>query len=240
MREPDAMQNALSQNMTFNNAIKGLTPLLLLLAILVGFAFCYRLLGLPESDDLLTVATTYLGRYGYLIVFIAAFIETIPPINFYFPGSAVVVFSVAYARRGELDVFAVLAVANSAFLAAYALDYALGRFGWYQLLEKCGFKPSLERVRGKVERHGLKWLWLACVHPNLCSLAATSCGILHTAFVPFMLQLLIAQTVWTIIWGAAAYFGADVVFSLANAKWLILIVAVLILFKIIKNIRSKP
>ena len=194
---------------------------LIVLALLFGFIAAYQFLGLPNSAELVKICESYLGRYGYMIVFIAAFVETIPPINFYLPGSTVVVLSAAFARHGTLNIFAVLGVAGSAFLLAYILDYLIGRWGWHWVMLRCGLGPSLERSRQKVSVRGPSWLWWAYVHPNIGAIAATSCGILRIPFKAFMLHSVGALAVWVSLWGAGAFFIGDRMVKYLDIRWLI-------------------
>lgn len=184
----------------------------LALASLIAFVAIYQALELPNADELVRLSKIYLARYGYLIVFVAAFIETIPPFNFYFPGSAVVVLSVAFCRSGTLNVFLVLFVVGAAFLSAYVLDYFIGKCGWLWLLTRFGFREALERSREKVSTNGAAWLWWAYVHPNIGAIAATSCGILGIPLRRFLLHSMGAITFWVASWGTLAFLvGEDMV-----------------------------
>jgi membrane protein DedA with SNARE-associated domain len=186
-------------------------PLLVLLSLIV-FVIVYQALGLPNSDELVKLSEKYLTRYGYLIVFVAAFVETIPPINFYFPGSAVVVLSVAFCRSGTMNVLLVLSVTAIAFLLAYILDYFVGKWGWLWLLTRFGFGPALERSQQRVQARGPAWLWWANVHPNIGAIAATSCGVLRIPFSRFLLHSIGATVLWVALWGFIAFiFGQEMV-----------------------------
>lgn len=209
---------------------------MIVLALLLGFIAAYQLLGLPNSDELVKISESYLARYGYLIVFIAAFIETIPPVNFYLPGSAVVVLSVAFARQGTLNVFVVLAVVVCAFLLAYVLDYFIGKWGWHWLMVRCGLGPALERSRQRVLSHGSSWLWWAYVHPNIGAIAATSCGILRVPFSTFLLHSIGAVVVWVSLWGAIAFLLGKEMIKFLDMRWLVLLVFVWLILTLRKRL----
>jgi len=212
---------------------------LAVLALLLAFIGVYQLLGLPASDELVEVANSYMARYGYVVVLIGALLEGTPVVNFYLPGSTVVVLAVAFSRHGALNVFAVLAVATLAFLVSYIFDYAAGRYGWYVLMLRFGLGPALDRTRGRVVQHGTKWLWVAYVHPNVGALAATACGILKVPFGRFVLLSIPALACWDALWGAITYFGADQLLRFLDMRWLIPAIAVWVLYAIIKGIRTR-
>jgi len=212
---------------------------LIVLTLLLGFVAVYQLLDFPESDELVRISESYLIRYGYLIVFAAAFIETIPPINFYLPGSAVVVLSVAFARQGTLNVFGVLGVVACAFVLAYVLDYFIGRWGWSWLMVRCGLGPALERSRQRVLSRGSSWLWFAYVHPNIGAIAATSCGILRVPFKSFLLHSTGAVAIWVSLWGTVAFLLGKQMVKFLDIRWLILLAFVWLILAVRKRLRAR-
>jgi membrane protein DedA with SNARE-associated domain len=213
-------------------------PFLLLLSLVVFIAL-YKFFNLPSSNELIKISEMYFMRYGYLIVFIAAFIETIPPINFYLPGSAVVVLSVAFTRDSTLNVFCVLAVAMSAFLFAYILDYLIGKWGWYWFLERCGFKSSLDQWKDKISSRGPVWLWWAYVHPNIGAIAATSCGTLKMSFKSFLAHSVGALLIWVSLWGTLAFFFGLEMLKFLDMRWLALVASLWFVSTLSKRLRER-
>lgn len=183
--------------MTFRTVLRAAALPLFILALFLAFSFIYQALGLPASNELVKISESYFRRYGYLVVFIGAFLEATPVINFYLPGSAVIILAVAFSRHGTLNVFAVVAVATLGFLTAYLLDYLAGIYGWYRILLRFGLSTSLEKTRQRVLEHGSdKWLWLSYVHPNFGAVTATAYGTLHIPFVRFFFNSVGALLCW--------------------------------------------
>jgi membrane protein DedA with SNARE-associated domain len=177
-------------------------------------------------------------RYGYAVVFVGAFLEATPVVNFYLPGSTIIILAVALSREGYMNVFVVLAIATTAFLLSYILDYAMGRYGWYTLMLRCGLGSALDRAQKRVSRHGPKWIFPSYVHPNIGAITSTACGILRIPFSRFVPYSLVALIVWDSLWGALTYYESSFILRFANTKWLILVVAAWLLFVIIREIRS--
>lgn len=212
---------------------------LTLLILLLGFMLVYRLLGLPPSDELVDLARSYMGKYGYLVVFIGAFLEATPVVNFYLPGSTVVILAVAFSREGTLNVFIVIAVATVAFLLAYILDYIVGLYGWHTLMIHCGLDDALERAQKRVSTHGARWVWLAYVHPNVGAVAGTACGVLQVPLLSFALHSVAALVCWDALWGVVAYFGASVILQFADIKWLALAILIWLILTLMKGFRKR-
>jgi membrane-associated protein len=218
-------------------AIRAAAFPLVVLALLVIFMAAYRILHLPPSDELVRLASSYMARYGYSLVFIGAFFEATPVVNFYLPGSTIVILAVALSRQGTLNVFGVLAVATIAFMLSYAVDYASGRYGWYVLMLRFGLGPSLDRTRVRLERHGIRWLWIAYVHPNIGALAATGCGILRLPFGRFACISAAALVCWDAAWGAIAFYGSRSILRFSDIRWFALLVVAWVLYAALRGIR---
>jgi membrane protein DedA with SNARE-associated domain len=233
------MLGVMNTEIRFKDVLRaGMFPLIVF-GLLLAFIGVYRLLNLPDSDELVRISEIYLARYGYYIVLAAAFVEAIPPVNFYFPGSAVVVLSVAFARQGTLNVFGVLGVAAGAFLFAYVLDYGVGKYGWSWVLVRCGLGPALERSQARIATHGLRWLWLSYVHPNVGAIAATSCGVLRVPFGRFLFHSALAITPWVVFWGALAFLGGKQVIKLIDVRWLVPVVIIWLVVTLGKRLGAR-
>src|SRR5690349_13495524 len=70
------------------------------LAVLAVFGLLYaiwRLLDLPPEETLAQIAKGYLDRYGVIIVLVAAYLEGLLLIGWYFPGTLVIVLALIFA-----------------------------------------------------------------------------------------------------------------------------------------------
>src|SRR6266700_32151 len=86
--------------------------------LLVGFGIfvaVYKLLGGPSQAQLIALAEHYYTIYGYLFV------------NWYLPGSAVIVLGVVFSSHGGLNVSVLVLLIVAGFWLTGLVNYALGR-----------------------------------------------------------------------------------------------------------------
>lgn len=218
---------------------KALAFPLFLLLILISFVAVYRIFNLPTNEELIKIVKIYFERYGYPVLFVSAFIEAIPVINIYYPGSSIILLAAAFSRQGTLNIFLVVLLTSLAFQIAYIINYFIGKHGWYRLFIKLGLGGSLENTREKIEKHGSRWLWLTYFHPNIGALTATTYGILKIPFRRFFITSILAVLCWDIFWGAFCYFGSGIIEGIIKARWLLLSFAFAwIILQIIKAFRK--
>lgn len=79
-----------------------------------------------------------LGRYGYLIVFLAAIAEAVPLLGFLVPGQAVVIVAGALSAGGNLDPLLLVALVALAGVIGDAGTFYLGRHYGRDLIERYG------------------------------------------------------------------------------------------------------
>ncbi|QQG49708.1 MAG: VTT domain-containing protein [Candidatus Berkelbacteria bacterium] len=200
------------------------TVLLIAVVSFVLFGFIYRLLGLPEADEFISIARSYYAQYGYWVVFLAALGEGLLFINWYLPGSAVAVLGVVFARENNQSVPLVIFLIMLAFLLTAVINYLIGRYGWYRLFLRFGLKTPLENSRLRLEKKGLPIILSSYFHPNIGALTATSAGIIQANFQHFLLYSAIAYFVWGIIWGVIVYFFGPQLLALGTVQLMAVIV----------------
>lgn len=212
---------------------------LILLSTLVIFLVIASIF-FPTPDALLEVLKRYFELYGYPVLIISAIIESIPLINLYFPGSSIILLAAAFSRQGSLNIYAVVLLTAASFCLTYALNYWIGHAGWHKLFIKFGMGEALEKTKKQVQKHGSWWIWISYVHPNLGALTSTAFGILKLPFVPFFIQTIFANLVWTFFWGFLMYCSSGQLVAILTARWLL--IAALLLFiaiKVIIEVRKK-
>ena len=221
------------------DVLKLITLPLLIIFSLVIFIVVYRFLGLPSSTALVDLARLYLDQYGYPIAFAGAFIESIPPLNLYFPGSVVIVVAVSHSRVGSLNPFIVLSLIEIAFIIAYSINYFVGRFGFHWFLIRCGLGGAIERSQRKISNRGMLWLFLSFWHPNFGSIASVASGILSIPFLKFFCNMMIAVFIWNGLFGCIAYFGGENVMQLLDLRWLLVFLVLWLLWLTVKKLYQK-
>lgn len=222
-----------------NNIIKlAALPLVLIISTVI-FIVIYKMMGLPATPALIKIARSALDEHGYPLVFVSSIIETIPPVNLYFPGSVVIVVSVAHSKTGAINPLIVLSLIELAFVIAYLGNYFIGRYGVYRYLLNCGLGPSIDNAKIKIERHGLSWLRLTCIHPNLGAISSIASGILRIPLRRFFLNMTLAVLIWNTFFGIVVYVYGEAVFEMLDLRWLLLLLFVWFLLNLAKGFYKK-
>lgn len=211
--------------------------------ILLGFflmaAFLYQVLDAPSEQELIESAREFYEQYGYWVVFVAALIEGMLFVNWYFPGSVVAVLGVVFARDSALDPVIVVSVIIGAFVIAAVLNYLLGRFGWYHVFLSLGLRKPLEDIKKRIGDKGLAIIFTTYIHPNIGALVATSAGILRLPFKRFFWYSVFAFIFWNTLWGTAAYVAGPIVLNALSVWVLIIVMIVWIVYLGVRYKRKK-
>ncbi len=196
-----------------------------LISIILLFIFIPQ----PKSEDVIKFLHQVYARYGYLIVFLGAFIESIFLINIYLPGSSAVLLAAILARQGVLSLPLIILIGTLGVVLAYSVDFVLGKYGWYKIFIKFGLKKSLENTKRRMHKKR-KWIvFVSCVHPNYGALSAVAAGLLNYEFQEFLLWFSIFQLFWSSFWGILTYlFGATLIDFLIKYFSLFLLTLVII------------
>jgi membrane-associated protein len=211
------------------------------LAVVVIFVALYAiwlLLDLPPEETLTRVAKDFFRRFGALTVFVAAVIEALVLIGWYFPGTLVIVLALVLAEGdlARLVEGAVLAIAG--LVVGYVANFLLGKYGWYTLLVAVGMGPSLEKAARRLHVHGLTVIFATYWQPNLASLISTSAGILRLPFGRFVVYSLAASTVWIGFWAALIYSVGPSAMALVGPQFIALALAVWIGLRLLLSWRE--
>jgi membrane protein DedA with SNARE-associated domain len=201
---------------------KALTFPLILLFILISFVAIYRIFNLPTNEELIKIVKIYFERFGYPVLFISAFIESLPGICLYFPGSSVVLLAAAFSRQGTLNIFSVILITAAALQLGFTINYFIGKHGWFKLLIKMGLGDTLNNNKAKIEKHGDKWIWFTYIHPNIGALTSTAYGILKMPFRKFLITSIFATLFWCTFWGIVCFLSSGVIEGIIKARWLLL------------------
>lgn len=195
----------------FREFIKfAILPIVFLAAVLLG-RLLWQVFDLSDNDYVIKVASNYYAAYGYWVVLIGALAEGFLFLNWYVPGSIVVVMGVVFASQNNQNVFLIVGIIILGFFITSIINYVLGRFGWYHVFMKLGLKQPLERVKSRVKNKGLPIIFSTYFHPNIGALTSTSAGILQLNFAKFVLYSILALMVWNSVWGVVVYFIGSVV-----------------------------
>ena len=208
--------------------LQNLGPTTLLIFLFLGLLIAGRILHVPVGSWLLSVSSRYYQDYGYLAVFLGAFVEGLLVVSLYLPGSTIVILGAVASRSGILNIWAVIGVSSIGFFLAYVICYTLGWFGWYSGISRLGVAKPLEKTRVRMLEVGPRLICVANIHPNLGALAATASGILRVPFRKFVVLSIISETSWTVFWGLIAYSLGKTAIDLFNS-WLLIPIIIILL-----------
>lgn len=212
---------------------------LILAAFVVAIVATSQMIDLTSSGSFVDATRTALDSYGYTIAFCAAFIEAIPPVNLYFPGSVIIVVAVSRSRSGDLNPIVMVAAIILAFVICYSLSFYVGRLGLHGFMMSCGLGRSIDKWRERLADRGLGWLMLASWHPNCCAVASVSCGILSVPYLRFLRYMLPAVVLWNALFGTLAYFGSNYIMRLLELRWLLLMGTAWFIWLFFRHLRGR-
>jgi membrane protein DedA with SNARE-associated domain len=231
-------------NQTLKNILKLLSIPLILLGIYLLTMLIWKALSLPTDDQMVVMVKDYFAQYGLWIVFIGALIEGFLLLGQYFPGGLVIFLGVIAAGKDIPRVIAVVSVVSLAFFISYTLNYLVGKYGWYKLLEKFGLKQSIENSKRKLERHGLNAIIFSYWEPNLASITATAAGIIQVPLKKFLIFSAVGIVIWNIFWGTLVSSLGEAALDIMGLKYILIIfviwVAVILIKKYIFERKSNP
>lgn len=214
--------------------------IILLVLFFVGYAAFILVLQkiLPPPESILEILKNLYLSYGYLLVFIAGVLEGIFLVGLYVPGSQTILLGGVMARTGVVQLPLVILFTTVGLLIGFSINYVLGKYGWYHVVEKFGLKEPLAVAKEKLEKHRKVALFFAYASPNSAAFITTAAGILRVPFKKFFLLSLIAQVVWSTIWGVLAYLIGPVLIELF-LKYFYLIVLGIVLYWFLKKYLNK-
>lgn len=163
---------------------------------------------IPDISKMIGVAEQVYGSYGYFLIFLGALVEGTFIIGFYIPGSFIVLLGVSLARLGITSFPLVIFFAVLGFCFGYSMNYILGRFGWYKIIEGTGFEKKIIEIKYNLKHHYDKALFLGYIMPSTGSMLSTVSGILKIPFKEFIFKTILIQTFWSLLLGGLAFiFG---------------------------------
>ena len=190
-------------------------PLLIVVAIVVGVLVALNSV-LPSIDlqKALRDVSSKLGGFTYVLVGLAAFIETAAFVGLVLPGETVVLLGGAVAGQGETSLVLTIGVVWGAALAGDSVSFLLGRRLGREFLLRHGPKLRITRERfARVEdyfsRHGGKTIvigrFIGLVRA-LAPFAAGSSGMRYRYYLPFSV---LGTGLWAAAFVLVGYFASQ-------------------------------
>ena len=149
------------------DTLKKIVLPLIFLGVAVSLFFVWKIFNLPPQEKLIEIARSYFDAYGLITIFISSILEGVLLVGWYYPGSLVIFLGVIFAGHDAVRVTEVISVVTAGFFIAYALNFSLGKYGWYRVLLVLGLREALERAQRRLANYGLRVIFLTYWHPNL-------------------------------------------------------------------------
>jgi membrane protein DedA with SNARE-associated domain len=209
-----------------------------LLAVYVLFLIIARG-AVPTTAELVTNFQGLYQKYGYEIIFAAAFLEGLVLVNLFVPGGAAMALGAIFARTGQTSLPLVILAGCSGAICAYILDFVLGYFGFADILKDLGYKHLLNQAHSKLDKLGKKGLVLSFIHPNVASFAALISGTLNIKIKEFLVIALISTFAWGTIWAVSVYLLGNFILRLFGRYSFLLVLLVVIGLVVVRWKRKK-
>lgn len=182
----------------FFNSVK--LPLLLIL-LLVGFDLLARLGILPPSQEVSEIINSALEIYGLIIIAPLAFLENIAGINIYFPGSIVILTTMAVSAGNPVRAVEIFLTYYVFAILAYHVDYFMGKPLRSKRIQLTSPQILASPTNAK--------LWLRFLilfsHPQLASILCAQVGGEGYKYSDVIKYFLFFGFVWTLFWSVVMY-----------------------------------
>ena len=185
-------------------------------------------------EGLLGMNRSFFSTWGYILVFVILFVESIPFLGAFIPGGLILLLLVGLVSRFEFFVlWKVILVAISASVLIDTLGYFAGRYKKREFLDKYAKfllirKETLDRVGRIIHGHTGKALIFGRLNPVTRSVAPFVVGTEKIGFWKFFLWNVIGGTLWVTLFIFAGYLFGSSIKVIRTAEFYIVIGTVLI------------
>ncbi|NOZ25919.1 MAG: phosphatase PAP2 family protein [Nitrospirae bacterium] len=161
--------------------------------------------------DRLLDTISLLGRWGYLMMFLAAFLESSAFMGLIVPGESVVVLAGVLASQGYFDVLDCLWVISLGAVlgdsVGYTLGKALGR-GYFERHKRLLFlkEKHILKVDGYFARHGGKTIFFGRFVGFLRAMAPFAAGMARMPYRRFIVYNVSGGVLWAVSFTLLGYF----------------------------------
>ncbi len=218
--------------MKFLNVLKAilasdlLLPLILLLTYIVFLVIARGIV--PTSAELVNDFQALYLKYGYEIIFIAAFLESLILINLFVPGGGAMALGAVFARTGQTQLIWVILAGGTGAICGYIIDYILGYYGFADILKKAGYNNLLNEAKNKLNKFGKRGLILGFINPNIASFLALAAGTTNFNKKYFVILAICATFFWGTLWASLVYTLGDIFLDFfKNYSFLLIILIIL-------------
>lgn len=185
---------------------------------------------LPSGERALVAVEQLLQQYGLPVVALLSFIENLAGFSVYFPGSIVILATMAAtAGNPTLAVQTFLAIYGGAMLS-YGINYSWGR--WWSMPTKGNEEPEIEaQIPSWLRKGSVILRAFSFAHPHFAAMTCLQLGLERASPLRWLAYVGIWGGVWNLFWGLLMYhYGAIIRSGGSERGWLILIVIYLLIW----------
>lgn len=214
---------------------KLILPISLLVFYLLFLALAKSVI--PTGQELIADFERIYLKFGYEIVLAAAFLESLVVVNLFVPGQVAMVMGIVFARTGQMSLPGVLLSAVVGALLGYSLDYALGRFGFAEIIERTGHLSLVQNAKKQLDRFGKKGLVVGFAHTNIGALLSLAAGISEISIKTFSAVAVLATFFWAVVWSILIYLSGEVILIIIS-RYAFLLFFLVVIWMILSRIRK--
>lgn len=231
--------------MAFNIDFKELTkyskndfylPVLIFILYLIFFLTIRGYI--PTGEELINIFGNLYANYGYSILIISAFLESLFLINLFVPGQISMALGIIFTRTGHMQLPFVLATVVIGATLAYIIDYFLGYYGLSDVFKKYGLQKYVDKSIENTQKISNKSLALGFIHTNLASFISFGSGVLKINFFKFLSIAFVFTVIFTILWGVLIYTFSDIILEVIK-RYVYFMVFLVIGYTIYSNYRKR-
>ncbi len=161
-------------------------------------------------NDLLELIMPLFSNWGYVIVFVGVFLESIFLTGWIAPGTTVILIGSFFAARGELNIFLLGATSVTAALLGDNLGYIIGRRMSQRIVERYQGSPRLrrgmERSQLFFDRYGGVTVLFGRMVSGIDAFIPVTAGMNGMPHCKYMAFDVPGVVMWTAIFCALGYF----------------------------------
>ncbi|MDO8619628.1 MAG: DedA family protein [Candidatus Daviesbacteria bacterium] len=205
---------------------------LILIAVYIGILFLIKGTALTPAQIISHFDSLY-ARYGYELIFLGAFLESLAVINFFVPGATIVVLGAVFARTGSVELTYAILVASLGSMVGFSIDYLLGTFGISEIINKLGYGSALNKAKNQINRSQVRTFALGFIHPDLGSFVSVAAGVLKISYKNFVVLAGLSTLTWTSLWGLLIFAFGKVFLVILTKYTSVLVILVLSIWLIL-------
>jgi len=194
--------------------------------------------------DILHILESTFVSFSYLIVFFAAFFESVVLLGFLLPGGLIVLLGGYFAQQNQISVVLVTILAWLGMFLGDLLNYWLGKKGFHKILTRSPKFQSLLKNYNSAENFINKYGALAIFYSHILgymrSIICFSAGVISFPRRKYIFTVLTASLFWSLLLVGLGFIFGETTESLSTLSkrvtgvaWLVIII--FILLKIIQK-----